>query len=79
MEKNQPNLKDFVEREFNEFVEGEYDDQGFLIPQMVLFRILMEFILIEKDLISLEDIMTTIMNINQEKDGMKPRIVILMR
>ena len=29
MEKNHPNLKDFVEREFNEFVEGEYDDQGF--------------------------------------------------
>ena len=33
MEKNAPsappNLKDFVEREFNDFIEGEYDEFGF--------------------------------------------------
>ena len=29
MENKQPNLKDFVEREFNDFIEGEYDELGF--------------------------------------------------
>ena len=29
MENKQPNMKDFVEREFNDFIEGEYDELGF--------------------------------------------------
>ena len=31
MDKKPKNLKDFVEREFTEFIEGEYDEQGFFV------------------------------------------------
>ena len=50
----------------------------FLIHRTVLFGILMGFILTEMDLINMEDIMTIIMNIFQEKDGMKKIIAIKM-
>ena len=52
--------------------------RDFLIHQMVPFGILMEYILIEKVLISMVDITMIIMNIYQEKDGMKKIIVIKM-
>ena len=47
-----------------------------LLPQMVPFGTQMEYILTERDMINMEDIMMTMMNMFQEKVGMKKIIAI---
>ena len=70
--------KTFVERLFHEDLEGEYDDEGFFLPQMAHFGTQMEYILIEKGMINMVDILMTMMNMSQEKVGTKKIIATKM-
>ena len=50
----------------------------FFLPQMAHFGTQMEYILIEKGMINMVDIMMTMMNMYQEKDGTKKIIATKM-
>ena len=79
MDKKPKNLKDFVEREFTEFIEGEYDEQGFFVtpngsfwdPDGVYFN--------REGFDKHGDTMMITMNINRVKDGMRQIIVMWMK
>ena len=71
--------KKFIEREWNENIEGELDEEGFFITPNGSFWDPDYVNLIEMDLISMEDITMIMEYTSQEKDGTKKIIVMKVK